>query len=123
MTLSEAFMVGGIHFMTLISLLGIGMLFFTVKSYVNVFVRKQANVQGINYIIMFGSLAFICGILGQAIGMFEAFQAIYEAGDISPGIIAAGIRVSMIAPLYGLILFIFSIPLWVVVRESAKKNN
>lgn len=109
--------------MTLITLLGVGMLYFAVVSYVKVFVKKQSEGQGINYILMFGSLAFICGILGQAVGMFAAFEAIYEAGDISPGIIAAGIRVSTIAPLYGLLLFIFSIPLWMVVREKSKKKQ
>ena len=116
-------MMGGMQFMSLITILGLAMLFFTVRSYVKVFVKKETNVAGINYILMFGSLSFIIGLLGQAIGMFAAFEAIYQAADISPGLIAGGIRVSMIAPVYGLFYFILSIPLWMLVREKAKKNN
>lgn len=123
MKLGELFLMGGIQFMLFVTILGLAMLFFTVRSYVKVFAKKETNVAGINYILMFGSLSFIIGLLGQAIGMIAAFEAIYQAGDISPGLIAGGIRVSMIAPLYGVFYFILSIPLWVVVREKAKKNN
>lgn len=123
MKLEEAFRIGGIEFMVFITILGLAMLFFTVRTYIKVFVKKESKVTGVNYILMFGSLSFIIGLLGQAIGMFGAFEAIYQAGDISPGLIAAGIRVSMIAPLYGVFYFIISIPLWMLVREKTKKNN
>ncbi|NQU52224.1 MAG: MotA/TolQ/ExbB proton channel family protein [Bacteroidetes bacterium] len=123
MTLVESFKMGGIQFMTFISILGIGMLFYSVKSVINVFVKKDFNGSGVNYIVMFGSLAFIVGVLAQAIGLFGAFEAIQEAGDISPGLMAAGFRVSMIAPLYGVLIFIISIPIWVVVREKLKREK
>jgi hypothetical protein len=122
MTLAESFRMGGIQFMLLITLLAISMLFFTVKSIIGIYVKNNHSGKGVNYILMFGSLAFIIGILAQAIGMFSAFEAIQQAGDISPGLIAAGIRVSMIAPLYGLIIFIISIPIWAVLRERSKKE-
>ncbi|NOR73700.1 MAG: hypothetical protein GQ525_00925 [Draconibacterium sp.] len=123
MILTEAFRMGGIQFMTLISILGIGMIFYSVKSIIRVFVKKDYSGKGNSFIIMFGSLAFIFGILGQAIGMFSAFTAIQQAGDISPGLIAGGIRVSMIAPLYGMIVFIISIPVWFVLREKMKSGK
>lgn len=123
MTLAEAFRIGGIQFMIFISIMGIGMIFYSVKNLIEILVKKNYQGKGVNYIIMFGSLAFIIGILAQAIGMFGAFEAIQMAGDISPGLIAGGLRVSMIAPLYGLILFIVSIPVWVIVREKVKKGN
>jgi predicted hotdog family 3-hydroxylacyl-ACP dehydratase len=41
---------------------------------------------------MFGSLSFIFGLLAQAIGMFQAFEAIQQAGDISPALVAGGRR-------------------------------
>lgn len=123
MKLVQLFMEGGIQFMSLVSLLGLAMIFFMVRSYIQVFVKNSTNVRGINYILMFGSLSFIIGLLGQAVGMIAAFEAIYQAKDISPGLIAGGIRVSMIAPVYGMLIFIISIPLWMVVREKVKKNN
>jgi hypothetical protein len=123
MNLGEAFVMGGALFMTIVTLLGLAMVFFTVRSYFKVFVKKEHSPAGINFILMFGSLSFIIGLLGQAVGMFAAFQAIQEAGDISPNLVAGGLRVSMIAPLYGLLIFIVSIPLWMVVREKVKRGN
>lgn len=114
---------GGTLFMSIITILGIGMIIFSVKNLISVFVKDELSGKGVNYILMFGSLAFIIGLLGQAIGMFGAFAAIQAAGDISPGLIVGGLRVSMIAPLYGVIYFILSIPIWMVLREKIKRNK
>ena len=112
---------GGIAFMSIISILGIAMIYYAIKSVVKVFVKHDYSGKSVNYILMFGSLALIFGILGQAIGLFSAFDAIQTAGDISPGLLAGGLRVSMITPLYGTVFFILSIPIWVVLREKIKR--
>lgn len=121
--LIETYKAGGPFSMFIITLLGLSMLFFVVKSGIKIFVKKNYSGKGINYILMFGSLSFILGLLAQAIGMFQAFEAIQQAGDISPAMIAGGLRVSMIAPLYGAFYFILSIPIWVVFRETVKRRN
>jgi hypothetical protein len=119
--LIETYEMGGPFFMFIITLLGLSMFFFAVKSGIKIFVKKNYSGKGINYILMFGSLSFIFGLLAQAIGMFQAFEAIQQAGDISPALVAGGLRVSMIAPLYGVFWFILSIPIWVVLHEIVKK--
>lgn len=116
-------MTGGPLFMGIVSIFGLLMLFHAIKSTVKIVIKKDYSGKGLVYILLFGSMAFIWGVLAQAIGMFEAFAAIQEAGDISPGLIAAGFRVSMIAPLYGTLYFIISIPIWVVLREKVKNNT
>jgi hypothetical protein len=121
--LIETYKMGGPFFMFIITLLGLSMFFFAVKSGIKIFVKKNYSGKGNNYILMFGSLSFIFGLLAQAIGMFQAFEAIQQAGDISPALVAGGLRVSMIAPLYGVFWFILSIPIWVVLREIVKKHR
>ena len=121
--LIETYRTGGPFFMFIITLLGLSMFFFVVKSGIKIFAKKNYSGKGINYILMFGSLSFIFGLLAQAIGMFQAFDAIQQAGDISPALVAGGLRVSMIAPLYGAFWFILSIPIWVVFREIVKKHK
>jgi biopolymer transport protein ExbB/TolQ len=54
----------------------------------------------------------ITGILGQLIGLYMAFVAIEQAADISPAIVAGGLKVSMITTLYGVFIYLFSILLW-----------
>ncbi len=123
MSLFELFKMGGVQFMTVVTILGVAMIFYSVKSIINVLVKNDYSGKGVNYIIMYGSLAFIIGLLGQAVGVFAAFAAIQAAGDVSPALIAGGLRVSMIVPLYGLFYFILSIPVWMVLREKIKRKK
>ena len=59
-----------------------------------------------------GLFAMITGIFGQLIGFYEAFSAIENAGDISPGLVYGGIKVSMITTLYGISIYLISLMLW-----------
>lgn len=68
--------------------------------------------QQISYIRSVGLFAMITGILGQLIGLYMAFVAIEKAGDISPMLVAAGLKISMITTLYGVFIYLFSILCW-----------
>ncbi|MPM64793.1 hypothetical protein SDC9_111682 [bioreactor metagenome] len=46
------------------------------------------------------------GFLGTVIGMIGAFDAIEAAGDISPNLVAGGIKVALITTVTGLIVAI-----------------
>lgn len=74
-----------------------------------------------NLVLFLGSFAFLIGLLAQVIGLLEAFQAIERAGDISPALIAGGLRVSFIAPVYGFVLFIISLLVWFINRNYLLK--
>ncbi len=63
-------------------------------------------------IIYAGSFAAVWGILGQGLGIYQALYAIQMAGDISPALIMGGIKVSMIAPLYGILILLISSLIW-----------
>ena len=44
------------------------------------------------------------GFLGTVIGMVMAFDQIQSAGDISPTIVAAGMKVALITTIFGIIV-------------------
>ncbi|MGQ8336335.1 MotA/TolQ/ExbB proton channel family protein [Sunxiuqinia sp. A32] len=117
MRLSELFVMGGSLFMTIITIWGICMLVFSVQKIIHYFVQGKFQKSGLGLILLFGSLAIVSGFLGQAIGLVMAFNAIEAAGDISPAIVAGGLKVSMITPLYGTIIFILSLIFWGVLKE------
>jgi flagellar motor component MotA len=72
--------------------------------------RHQAQI-----IKSLGLFTFMIGILGQLIGLFQAFSAIQQLNSISPAMLAGGLKVSMITTLYGLIIFLVSYLLyWVL---------
>ena len=42
--------------------------------------------------------------MGTVIGMVEAFDAIEKAGDISPTVVAGGMKVALITTIFGIIV-------------------
>ena len=77
----------------------------------------------LKYIKSFGLFGLVMGILGQMIGLYSAFSAIDRAKDISPAIMMGGLKVSLITPMYGMIIFLISYLLWVVIDFLASKNS
>jgi len=43
------------------------------------------------------------GFLGTVVGMIQAFDKIQAAGDISPTVVAGGIKVALLTTVFGLI--------------------
>jgi biopolymer transport protein ExbB len=59
--------------------------------------------KGLVWISLFIALAPMLGFLGTVIGMVGAFDRIEAAGDISPTIVAGGIKVALLTTVFGLI--------------------
>jgi len=63
-----------------------------------------------------GLFALVLGMLGQFLGLFQAFSIISQGMDISPKILAAGLKVSSITSIYGMIIFLVAYLLWFLLR-------
>ena len=59
---------------------------------------------GLSWISLFIAIAPSLGFLGTVIGMIQAFDAIQAAGDISPNVVAGGMKVALITTVAGLIV-------------------
>lgn len=59
--------------------------------------------RGLVWLSLFISLAPMFGFLGTVVGMVEAFDAIEAAGDISPSLVARGIKIALLTTVFGLI--------------------
>ncbi len=60
--------------------------------------------RGLIWISLFISLGPMLGFFGTVVGMVQAFDAIAAAGDISPNIVATGMKVALITTVGGLIV-------------------
>lgn len=60
--------------------------------------------KGLSWISLFIALAPMLGFMGTVIGMIGAFDAIEIAGDISPALVAGGIKVALITTVTGLVV-------------------
>ena len=83
---------------------GIEMVEKSVISYGSVEMGKLEK--GLVWISLFISLAPMLGFMGTVIGMIGAFDAIEAAGDISPSLVANGIKVALLTTVAGLIVAI-----------------
>jgi biopolymer transport protein ExbB len=60
--------------------------------------------KGCSWIRLFITVAPSLGFLGTVIGMVMAFDQIQTAGDISPAIVARGMKVALITTIFGIIV-------------------
>ena len=66
---------------------------------------QASNLEkGCSWITLFIAMAPSLGFLGTVIGMVMAFDQIQMAGDISPTIVASGMKVALITTIFGIIV-------------------
>jgi len=65
--------------------------------------RLETNL---TWITLFIALAPMLGFLGTVVGMVQAFDSIEAAGDISPTVVAGGMKVALLTTVFGLIVAI-----------------
>jgi len=75
-----------------------------VTSYGGVQMARLEN--NMTWITLFIALAPSFGFLGTVVGMVQAFDDIEVAGDISPTVVAGGMKVALLTTIFGLIVAI-----------------
>ncbi len=62
--------------------------------------------KNVSWLSLFIALAPMLGFMGTVIGMIGAFDAIAVANDISPAVVAGGIKVALLTTVFGLVVAI-----------------
>ena len=88
------FFEGGILFMSVIS-------FFLIMTGVSFYTHSEK-------LKTYGNLGLVSGLLGSFIGLYSAFNFIQLAGNVSPAVLAGGLRVALICSIYGIIVYVIS---------------
>ena len=66
--------------------------------------------------------AFVFGVLGFVIGLIGALEAISaNSGNISSSILAAGFKVGLLAPTFGMVIFLLG-KMFTIILSFIKKN-
>ncbi|MDF1574335.1 MAG: MotA/TolQ/ExbB proton channel family protein [Bacteroidales bacterium] len=114
--MKEWFIMGGSLFMSILTILLVIIVAVSVYFVLSISSGKAVSKEGFRYQLKYvkslGLFTMITGILGQLIGLFSAFTAIEEAADVSPAMLAGGLKVSMITSLTGIIIYLISILIW-----------
>lgn len=113
--------------MSVLTLIALVMFSVAVVNGVAIFTGKVEDAEKIrhrvSYVKSIGLLALVTGLLGQLIGLYSAFEYIAEAGSVSPGMLAAGLKVSSITSLYGMVIFVIAYLAWFLLDVALNRQK
>ena len=107
-TLFNRFLEGGALFMSLILICLLLSIYFMVKSFLTLNKDKETSKRMLKHIGDSGTLGLALGVLGAFIGLITAFDVIEATGGAAPSIIAGGLKVAILSPIFGLFTFSFA---------------
>ena len=105
LTLLDRFLEGGALFMSLILICLLMSIFFTVKSILKIKTDKEVSKKILKHISDSGTLGLALGVMGAFLGLISAFDVLEASGAAEPAIIAGGLKVALLSPLFGLFTF------------------
>ena len=85
------------------------------------FLKKEARQQTITLVSSISLFVLVWGFLGQMIGLITAFDAIEAAGDISPSMLAGGLKIAILSPLFGMVVFLIA-RIGIIILNLLKKE-
>lgn len=116
--MKDLLVTGGIEFMSFLSILFVIAIAWILFHFFIGLKPGQNNFQKvlkrIEYGKSIGLFALIVGFLGQMMGLIAMFDAVAMAGDINPMLVFNGIKVTMICPVYGILIYLITILLWFI---------
>ena len=105
LTLLDRFLEGGALFMSLILICLLMSIFFTVKSILKIKTDIEVSKKTLKHISDSGTLGLALGVMGAFLGLISAFDILEASGAAEPAIIAGGLKVALLSPLFGLLTF------------------
>jgi biopolymer transport protein ExbB/TolQ len=112
------FYTGGPIIMGTITVILIVMIAWAIYHFLPVLTNKETDLakalSRLKYIKTIGTFGMVSGILGQLIGLYQAFSFLEAHGDVSQSLIGGGLKVSLIPAIYGILIFLLSLLFWMV---------
>ena len=85
-------------------------------------VNPDKHRQGLNALLVLGSMGAAVGMLGQIMGIWYALAAILQAADISPAIVIGGLQASFGTTYFGFIIFFIAFIAWLIFNYLPAKQ-
>ena len=67
--------------------------------------RNETRPRRRRLLVQLGLFGFVFGLLGHALSLYEMMQAIERVDGVTPALVAGGLRVSIIVPIFGVLVF------------------
>ena len=122
-TLFNRFMEGGALFMSLILISLLISIYYIVKSILNIKTNVDVSIKTLKHINDSGVLGLAIGAIGAFTGLITSFDGLEASGQAEPAIIAGGLKVALLSPLFGLFTFSVSKLAILILRIVQNKNT
>lgn len=87
------------------------------------FLKNGNHEKAVSLLIHLGWLAVAWGFLGRTFGLINAFNQVSAAGELTPRLLAAGLKMALVDPLFGIFVFIFARLGIILLIAMKKKTN
>lgn len=84
------------------------LLFVIIALLLRGFIKPTTRKKTITLVSSVSLFVLVWGFLGQMLGLIGAFDAIEAAGDISPSVLAGGLKIAILSPLFGMFVFLIA---------------
>jgi len=82
------------------------LLIVSIALFVQGLTKKEKQAKNRELLSSIGLFALVFGFLGQVLGMIGAFDAISYATNISPNVLASGLKISFLTTGFGALVFL-----------------
>lgn len=100
----------------LICLLAVLALFFIAIT------KKEKNEKYKSLMKHIGWFAVAWGFMGRTMGLIHAFDAVAAHGELTPGLLADGLKMALVDPLFGIFVFVIA-RLGIIILVSMQKEK
>lgn len=100
----------------LICLLAVIALFFISLS------KKEKNEKFMSLMKHVAWFAVAWGFMGRTFGLIHAFDAVAASGDLTPSLLADGLKMALVDPLFGIFVFVVA-RLGIIILVSVQKEK
>lgn len=97
---------GGILPMSLILISFFLMIFLIFKASVNLKSTYSSFLKSVSLVNQIALLALVIGLFTQLLGLIQVFDAFESLDKVNPAVFAGGIKVALLAPLFGWLVFL-----------------
>lgn len=84
------------------------LLFICIGLIIKAFIKGDPENETRKLVSSISLFALVWGFLGHLIGLIGALDAISITTDISNGILAAGLKISLLSPTFGMVVFLIA---------------
>lgn len=86
------------------------------------FRKKEENSKYVSLLASFGWFALAWGYMGRTFGLIMAFDKIAAAGEVTPTLMAGGLKMALIGPLMGLFAFLIARTVIIILTWKGKQS-